>query len=75
MVAQCARKLLCSYGLRSLLDAGLGTVSEIFEAAPPHLLCGGPEPVLVGRLPHRSPGLTHAQTDRPDPAQEARPMK
>ena len=25
-----------------LLDAGLGTVSEIFEAAPPHLPCGAP---------------------------------
>ena len=102
VVAQCARELLCSYGLRSLapshpdyrphyrggvwerdgayhqgtvwawllghyamaeyrihgdaaraqdwlapigdhlLDAGLGTISEIFEAAPPHLPCGAP---------------------------------
>ena len=102
VVAQCARELLCSYGLRSLapghpdyrpdyrggvwerdgayhqgtvwawllghfaladyrvqgdaarvqawlapigdhlLDAGLGTVSEVFEAAPPHLPCGAP---------------------------------
>jgi 4-alpha-glucanotransferase len=25
-----------------LLDAGLGTVSEIFEGAPPHLPCGAP---------------------------------